>query len=275
MRQFACKLGPWALILGMGCESAGSEDSFSFIPLGHSECPAGGVAFTTGGETRRLCTAEAPGGDGSNGSNGSNGSDGQTGTTGENGAQGSTGSEGQVGPMGPMGAQGPAGPAGSAGADADSALTSGTRIELRRTSYTGDDGTYYANPWTSYYDTGLGVACNIGRTSDGSTRCIPSADGYVSGYHADAACAVPIVVLTGACATTPAFFVEGVAATGCALPGYTRTYRAGNPYAGDAYIKSGDNCILVTLSDGYRAFSLGAQLMPSQLVVFTEATGAL
>lgn len=280
MRQILCRLGPWVLVLGMGCQSEESDDSFSFLPQGHSQCSAGGVAFTTGGQTRFLCADEAPGGDGSNGSNGS---DGQTGTSGVDGAEGSTGSEGQVGQPGPMGIQGPTGsmgPAGPMGADADAILTNGTRIELRRTSWDGDDGTYFQNPWLSYYDTDLGVACSVLKASDGTLRCMPIPDAHASGYYSDAACTSRLAYASASACTTLTFVSVNVL-TACGPTSYsTRSYRVGSEYTGSVYSLTGGvdggTCYAIDRPAGaHPLFSMGAEITPSQMVEFTESTDSL
>ena len=164
-----------------------------------------------------------------------------------------------------------------AGADAaaqSSKNKSGSRIQLQRTTQTGDDGTVYEYPFFTYHDTQLDADCNPTQMSDGTKRCTPSGQATFL-YFSDSSCMTRLAVAPGTC-TTAKFVAETISpmAPSCD-PSYMRIYQAGGAYSGTVYIKSGASCVTTTPLAGYTVYSVGAELQPSDLVEFTESVETL
>ena len=175
-----------------------------------------------------------------------------------------------------------AGHGGGGGSDAsaqESPSKSGTRIEIRQTVQSGMDGTRYAYPFASYYDTKLKSACSLNMMSDSTKRCTPTASAFTTTYFSDANCQTRLAYFFTQCAqVVPPYFSESIASTGqtCASnPSYIRVYHAGAEYSGNIYSLSGTTCLATTRPATWRYFALGSEMASSEFVEFSETSETL
>lgn len=165
-------------------------------------------------------------------------------------------------------------------ADMPLTATSGSRIKLRRTTNTGSDGTRYEEPWLSYYDSTLGVSCQVLTTTDGKQRCVPlpSASANVATRFADGSCTVRLALMRETCnAPTYAYGSDDTAKTQCEGTGIEvarstyRFYRLSGAHTGKEYAKDTQGvCKATAATEGYRPYLLGAEMQPSEFVELTS-----
>jgi|GEM_PF-5810776 len=167
-------------------------------------------------------------------------------------------------------------------ADMPLTATSGSRIKLRRTTNVGSDGTRYEEPWLSYYDSTLGVSCQMLATTDGKQRCVPmpSASANVAARFADARCTVRLALMRGTCnAPTYAYGSDDTTTTQCEGTGMEvtrstyRFYRLNGAHTGQEYGKDNQGvCKANAATEGYWSYLLGAEMQPSEFVEFTSTS---
>jgi hypothetical protein len=160
--------------------------------------------------------------------------------------------------------------------------TNGSRIKLRRTTHAGSDGTRYEEPWLSYYDSTLGVTCQVLPTADGKQRCVPqpSAAANVAMRFADASCTVRLALMRETCnAPTYAFGSDDSSKTQCEGTGIEitrstyRFYRLSGAHTGQEYGKDNQGvCKPTAATEGYQSYLVGAEMQPSEFVEFTSSS---
>lgn len=167
-----------------------------------------------------------------------------------------------------------------AAASAPLAAINGSRIKLRRSSFAGSDGTRYEEPYLSYYDSMLGIACTNMPSSDGTLRCMPQPGvtaSSISTRFADAGCTSRLAIVGGSCEVAQYAYESGTAKTQCDSQGrevernFYRIYRLGSEHMGQHYEKdSQGSCKAAGPFDSKRFYVLGAELQPSAFVEFTN-----
>lgn len=172
-----------------------------------------------------------------------------------------------------------------ASAETPPTAANGSRIKLRRTTNAGADGTRYVEPFLSYYDTMLDVACTPHyTTTDGKQRCVPQ----------PGLSAVPVVArfADADCTSRLAYDAEGTCEAGaygyessnnvtseCGSTGreITRTayrfYRLGAKHTGKEYAKDAQGmCKPAAAVAGNHPYLVGAEMQPNEFVEFTTTT---
>ncbi len=114
-----------------------------------------------------------------------------TGNNGLTGPQGPQGPEGPQGPQGVQGVQGLQGPKGDPGLAGDAApVTSGSRLTAVRRTWTGVDGSRYAEATYHFHDSQLDIDCAPQVAADGVVRCLPLVAIESIDNYADADCTI-------------------------------------------------------------------------------------
>jgi hypothetical protein len=151
---------------------------------------------------------------------------------------------------------------------------SGSRIEMRRFTQTGSDGSVYQS-YIAPFDTQLKAACTIQRAADGKQRCLPSPTFTVPGtWFADASCTQSVAYSTS-CDAAPGGFAFMYEAMACSsLGSLSRVYTVGAAYTGTVYAKNAATCTAFPPASiaTYKIFLLGAELPASSFVEYGDAT---
>jgi Collagen triple helix repeat (20 copies) len=182
------------------------------------------------------------------------GAQGPRGATGPAGSQGAPGPQGDTGPEGDPGVAGPEGPKGDTGATGPSGVngspdgTDGTRI--KRMFHTTADG--LRAPTYGYYDTDLDIECYASSAQymeDGLSRCLPAISvGF--GYFADAQCLTNLAMIASQYPTVAGQYVQGLLTQNSTS--FYASFSLDQPVVSPSgYVKSGVNCVGVTLLAGY------------------------
>ncbi|HCF62448.1 MAG TPA: hypothetical protein DFS52_31215, partial [Myxococcales bacterium] len=194
---------------------------------------------------------------------------GPPGPQGQQGPQGILGPAGPVGPVGPAGPQGPQGPQGPAGPSPGYVpATSGSRLTANQRTWTGADGSKYAPPTSTFYDSALDIDCQPQGAADGTVRCLPTALAVGNTYFANGSCTVQAVLVSGRHCGIPAYLTTYGTYDYCAgMYVDNRVYRVTGT-ATSVYVQSGSSCVAMPVSAGYAAYALGAEESPSLFVQF-------
>lgn len=160
---------------------------------------------------------------------------------------------------GGSGAEGSGG-SGGTGSNQLAIYKSGSRIKLRTLS--SSDG---AKAFLGWHDQDRAEDVRPGKAADGRTRMIPD-DAEQALYFGDSSCTVPILMHWASNCSRPlaAYFIAA------ACTGNTRVFRAGPVYAG-AIFSQGTTCFSQALPAGVTAYSMGAEVPPTDFAEMTEA----
>jgi len=140
----------------------------------------------------------------------------------------------------------------------------------------GSDGTILYQGY-KLHDAQLNLDCNPSPAADGQSRCIPVPNGFLVWSFSDASCTQKLaLVLSSSCPTpTPAYAWESVIFNVCTNGNSagTRVYPIGAEFTGQTY-NGCATCVPPTCSSanrvqGYRYYSLGAEVPASSFVAFT------
>jgi hypothetical protein len=167
-----------------------------------------------------------------------------------------------------------------AAANAPLAAVNGTRVKLRRSTFAGADGTRYEEPWLSYYDSMLKIACTNMPSSDGTLRCMPQPGvtaSPISTRFADAGCTSRLAIVGGTCEVAQYAYESGTAKMQCdsmsseVERNFYRIYRLGAQHTGQQYEKdSQGSCKVASAFESKRFYVLGAEMQPGAFVEFTS-----
>lgn len=115
-----------------------------------------------------------------------------------------------------------------------------------------------------YYDTVRDENCSFLLTEDGAERCLPTASYLFVGYFSDAACTVPVVLVTDPNGCPPAYIAEfGQFADGtCSGKAFTRIHETG-AQASSIWSNSTGECVEAATQPTWTFFSRGARIVDS------------
>ena len=204
------------------------------------------------------------------------GPQGETGPQGVQGIQGEPGpAGGPVGPQGPPGPQGAIGPQGPQGPAGPSSgyepVASGSRLVANQKRWIGADGAAYAPTGYTFHDGLLGVDCAVRGAADGSFRCLPLPETSVTTYFSNAECtARAAVFLNSQICGFPSYVTVVGAYDYCLLVQSNAHVYEVTGTASTLYSKPGATCSSATLSPDFSAYTLGAEVVASTFVAFTQ-----
>ncbi|HEY8079445.1 MAG TPA: hypothetical protein VIF62_35185 [Labilithrix sp.] len=153
---------------------------------------------------------------------------------------------------------------GDGGASSGMLPSGGSRIVARYEE--GSDGSKF---FSDLFDKKLNVTCNVVNAEDGTLRCIPLGNTFVSDRFSDDKCTTPIARRGDLCDAAP--YATG-ATTSCGLTNFTTVYELGTtPITTTFYVDSGSGMCMPAAAPNpdEQYLALTRKLAPSELVGFT------
>lgn len=160
-------------------------------------------------------------------------------------------------------------------AQSGSGSKSGTRIEMRRFTQNGADGSVHEQ-YVGPFDTQLNTACNVQGAADDKLRCLPVTAVYIGAiYYSDSGCSRVLGYTNAATCAAPASlpsYALRQEVAGCSASGVRyHVHPVTGVYTGTAYAGTPASCsaLPATAATAYRFLSLGAEVPASSFVEFS------